>query len=133
MTESKKSSFLGRVIGMPVIAICSLVLISFALSNRGPVELSLFPLPGAVAMPMFLPLLVFMLLGAFIGGFVSWRNGAAARKAKRAAERRVRELEDDTKRLNAELAKRPPPPAPQAVLSPPNPLLVQEQPEAKAS
>lgn len=133
MADSKKGSFLGRLISLPVVAICSLVLISFALSNRGPVELSLFPLPGAVAMPIFLPLLVFMLIGALIGGFVSWRNGSAARQAKREAERRVRELEADTQRLNAELAKRPPPPVPQAVLSPPNPLITSDEPQAKAS
>jgi uncharacterized integral membrane protein len=112
-----------RLITWPIMVVISLALVSFALSNRHAVDLTLFPLPGAITMPLFLLVLVVAFLCMMIGGFVIWCGAAPQRKSARDAEKRATALENDVAKLKAELDKRPPPPVPQAFLMLPNPLV----------
>ncbi|HCI46737.1 MAG TPA: hypothetical protein DFI00_05540 [Rhodospirillaceae bacterium] len=118
-----------RLFTWPIMAVVSLVLVSFALSNRNPVEIALFPLPGTLTLPLFLLVLVVAFVAMLVGGFVIWCNAAPRRKAGRAAEKQAAALEKELAGVKAELAKRPPSPVPQTLLSPPNPLVVPEQPK----
>ncbi|MEO0392968.1 MAG: hypothetical protein AAF213_06960 [Pseudomonadota bacterium] len=117
-----------RLITVPLVAVFSLVLLSFALSNRDVASFALFPLPGALALPLFLPVMLAALFGAFIGCFATWRNSAKYRKAAKDNQKLAEQLDKQVAQLRQELATRPPPPAGQAVLSPPNPLIAPATP-----
>jgi uncharacterized integral membrane protein len=70
----------------------------FAISNLEPVELSIWPLPFAVRVPVFVVALAGLAVGFFAGGIVAWFGAGRARARARAAERAVRsrdiEIED---------------------------------------
>lgn len=56
----------------------TLVLVLFALSNRGPVAFGLWPFGDALAMPLFLPVLVALAVG-FLAGSAVGRLGRRRR------------------------------------------------------
>lgn len=78
----------------PLIAVAVL----FALSNRGFVELSIWPLPFSVPAPVYLVALGGLAVGFFAGGIVAWFGAGRTRARARVAERTLRarevELED---------------------------------------
>jgi len=82
----------------------------FALSNRGTVELSIWPLPFTLPAPIYLVALGGLAVGFFAGGVVAWFGAGRARARARAAERTVRardvELEDLRRKVKeAELSE----------------------------
>jgi uncharacterized integral membrane protein len=82
-----------RLILLPILVVVAV----FAIANRQPVELSLWPLPWDAQAPLFLVLLASLLLGALIGGTLSWAGGhhhrSAARHNRRANERLQRQVD----------------------------------------
>ena len=85
----------------------------FAISNRGPVELELIPLPGSVTVPVFILALGVLAVGFFSGGFISWINAGKTRSRARIAERKARDEEREIADLKhkleqAETTKSPP-------------------------
>lgn len=90
----------------PLIAVAVL----FALSNRGFVELSIWPLPFSVDAPVYLVALGGLAVGFFAGGVVAWFGAGRTRARARAAERALRgrevELEDLRRKVKeAEIAE----------------------------
>jgi len=84
--------------------------ILFALSNRGVVELSVWPLPFALPAPVYVVALGGLAVGFFAGGIVAWfgagRTRGRARAAERALRRREVELEDLRRKVKeAEVAE----------------------------
>ena len=63
------------LIAGPLIALAVL----FALSNRGFVELSIWPLPFSVDAPIYLVALGGLALGFFAGGIVAWFGAGRTR------------------------------------------------------
>ena len=87
-------------------------MVVFALSNRDPVTLSLFPTDISVDMPLSLAVLAGMAIGFFFGGFRVWTASLRHRRAVRKAEDSVKLLEsklDDmkTRHTGQALATRP--------------------------
>jgi lipopolysaccharide assembly protein A len=86
------------MVGVPLL----LVMVLFALSNREPVRLGLFPLGR---LPFELPLSVVILaamgLGFFLGGLRLWFTALQHRRAARRAEAAVRLLEAKHQELKA--------------------------------
>lgn len=85
--------------------------ISFAISNRGDVSLSLLPLPFEITLPVAAVGLIGMLIGAIIGMAIAWANGGKTRSRARAAERsadgkarEVANLNETLRRTKAEQA-----------------------------
>ncbi len=76
----------------------TLVVVVFAISNRTPVEIDLFPLPWRPVLPAFLLVLASLFFGFLIGGAVAWLAGAPRR-------RRARRLAIETDLLSRELAE----------------------------
>jgi len=111
-----------RIITVPVLVVLTLVLVSFALSNREPVVLGLFPLPYELSLPMFIPVLVACFLGLLAGGFTVWVSAGKHRRKAKESRKQADELARQVLELKAELAKRPPSPAPKAALLPPSPV-----------
>lgn len=94
------------LIAGPLIALAVL----FALSNRGTVELSIWPLPFSLPAPVYLVALGGLAVGFLAGGIVAWFGAGRIRARARAAERSLRardvELEDLRHKVKeAELAE----------------------------
>jgi hypothetical protein len=112
------------LIAGPLVALSVL----FALSNRGFVELSIWPLPVSLPVPVYLVALGGLAVGFFAGGIVAWFGAGRTRGRARAAERRVRdrdvEIEDLRRKLKeAEIAEARQKAAPVAGASVPKPKL----------
>lgn len=80
----------------------------FAIANREEVRIDLWPLSGAVTIPLFAALVGALYAGFVIGALVAWWAGRHGRRAARAARRRAVELEAELSRLRKAT---PPPPA----------------------
>jgi|SRR5215475_6756218 len=70
-----------------------ILLIPFAVSNREPVSLGLWPLPFLVGLPLYLLVLLLLLIGFIIGAATGWLAGRHARRELRRRRRRVEVLE----------------------------------------
>ncbi len=84
-----------KLIRWLVTAALALVLIVFAVANRGTVALNFWPLPVAVEAPLYLIALVALLLGFLVGELVAWINGRHWRRKARALERKIAGLESE--------------------------------------
>lgn len=93
----------AKVVTWAILALVALAVLVFCVSNRGPVTVSLYPLPYTVSeLPLFLWLFGMMILGSLFGMIVAWIAGHDGRRLSHERKRRIRELE---KRL----AERPAP------------------------
>jgi len=86
-----------RLIVRILVLAVALVAVLFALSNREPVELSVWPLPFEVRLPLFLALIGALTLGVMIGAALVWLGQARHRRRARAGQsavvRQQREIE----------------------------------------
>jgi len=79
----------ARLVFIPV----AVVVVIFAVTNRGPVTVSLWPLPYDIVIPLFVAVLGATAAGALLGGGVVWFGIVKWRFKARAGERRTRALE----------------------------------------
>ncbi len=77
--------YLAWIITLPL----GLAIVLFAISNREPVALSVWPLQEALQLPVYLAVLVPFVLGLIGGAFVVWVGAAAARRRVRRLEARL--------------------------------------------
>jgi len=80
------------------------VLIPFALSNREPISLGLWPLPFFVDLPLYLLVLSLLLAGFVIGAAATWIGGRRKRRELRRGRRRVEALERELTTARSQLA-----------------------------
>jgi uncharacterized integral membrane protein len=84
----------------------------FAIENREIVEISLWPISGKLALPLFLALIGALYFGFLLGGLIAWWSGRLARAKARREARRADALQRERDALRAQLdAARPKPPA----------------------
>ncbi len=74
---------LSRLIFIPVAAAA----IVFAVANRRPVTIDLWPLPFAIDPPVYLAVLGALVIGVLIGGSVQWVSDTGWRRKARVGER----------------------------------------------
>lgn len=86
-----------------------LLLVLFALSNRAPVHLGLWPTDFALELPLSLAILSGMAIAFLVGGALVWMSALAQRRRARQAEQAVRLLEEQVRDLKARLPQLPPP------------------------
>ena len=60
-----------------------LVVMVFAIGNRGPVEVSYWPLPFAQVVPLYYVVLAALVLGVVLGAIAAWLSGHRQRVALR--------------------------------------------------
>ncbi len=82
-----------KFIGRLVLGVIAIVVVVFALANRGPVTLSLWPLPIDVILPIYIAVLGAVVLGLLAGGAISWLPRYRSRRNARSAVRRADSLE----------------------------------------
>ncbi len=92
--------FLIWIITVPI----ALVAVLFAISNRGIVTLSLWPLPFTLDAPLYLATLIALLVGFLAGGFVAWNAQRRHRRRARREGDRVAYLERELKETQARAA-----------------------------
>jgi hypothetical protein len=109
----------------------AIVLITFAVANRQTVVVSLDPFDQAhpalaVALPLFVLVLVLLIGGVIVGGVAAWLKQGKWRRAARLAEAEARQLRAEVDRLKqrtapTELPREPMPAgyAPQLTIPPP--------------
>ncbi len=87
----------------------AVVVVLFAVSNRASVSVTLWPLPVALAAPLYFVVLIALVGGFLVGGFVAWINAGRVRRTARARARRIAALERDLAAAEARLAAPQPP------------------------
>lgn len=110
-----------RRISLIVTLPLTLVILVFAVANRAPVTLSLWPFPWQAEFPGYLVILGSLLVGFAAGTLVAWASGARRRRAQRrdAAEaRRLAQELAELKRRHAGPPTAPPPAVTQIRASP---------------
>ncbi len=102
-----------KLIGRLVLGLIAIVIVTFALANRDPVTLSLWPFAEDVTLPIYMAVLGALVVGLVAGGAISWLPKHRLRRHARSAERRAASLE------RAVAAPGPPAPAAAAAALPP--------------
>src|SRR5579875_1719155 len=94
-----------RLIRLLPAAIILLLLVIFALSNRGTATFAFWPTDFALNAPLGLAVLVCAAIAFLAGALVAWFGTFAARRRARRAEAQIRLLEAQVIELKARLAQ----------------------------
>ena len=89
--------YLSWIVTVPLAAL----VISFAVSNRDPAVLKLWPLPFELEMPVFLPVLGALATGFIVGGFIAWWSGGRYRRLARRQRNRLNRITAEAEALKA--------------------------------
>lgn len=89
--------YLSWIVTVPL----AVLVILFALSNRDPTVLRLWPLPFELEAPLFLPVLGALVVGFLAGGFVAWWSGRRVRRMARRQKNRLNRLNAEAEALKA--------------------------------
>jgi uncharacterized integral membrane protein len=93
-----------KILRWTLFAVIAVAVLAFAIANRGPVTVSLVPLPWAVEAPLYL-----VVLAGVLGGLVAAALGGALTAAR--LRRRARRAERQMARLTAAVPARDAAPA----------------------
>ena len=93
--------YLSWIVTLPL----AVLAISFAVSNRDPAVLKLWPLPFELEMPTFLPVLVALALGFVVGGFIAWWAGRHHRRTARRLRNRLTRVTAEAETLKEKEAQ----------------------------
>jgi|AP95_1055475.scaffolds.fasta_scaffold06710_4 hypothetical protein len=77
------------------------VVVAFAIANRGPVEISLDPLPFVFAAPLYLVAMGGLAAGFAAGAAAAWLAGHGVRRRLRLGKARIALLEGELSRMRA--------------------------------
>ena len=84
-----------RILAWVIAAVVALVVIAFAVANRGPVEISVEPLPYRLDIPMWALAVGALVVGFLSGALVRWLLDHKVRRLARRGRRRTRALEQE--------------------------------------
>ena len=111
-----------KVLSRVLFLVFLLVGVLIAVSNTQRTELSLWPIPHTVIMPLYLLVLGVLLLGVLAGLGLGWWAGRHHRRHARGRRREIQRLEREIEDLRAALAAaKPPPPTPTSTAPGPAP------------
>jgi hypothetical protein len=81
-----------------LLALAGIIVIgAFAVSNRGMVEMGLWPLPDTIEVQLFWVFLFGLAVGAILGGLGAWLGGMKKRRERRQARSKAWALENEVK------------------------------------
>lgn len=93
--------FLTWLIGVAV----AVFMVTFAVSNRTPVSVSVWPFPFALDLGLYIIILGAALLGFLVGVLVTWVAGGKHRRQVRRQRNEIRNLEGELSDTRARLAE----------------------------
>ena len=84
-----------RFVSWIILVVVAIVVVAFAVSNRQPMTLDLWPLPFLLNPPVYLVVLAAVVFGFALGGAVSWWSAVwrTRRKVRKVRERHEQEKE----------------------------------------
>ena len=91
-----------RILFRLAMLVVALVLVVFAVSNRGTIALGLWPLPDVVELPLYLIILGCLLVGFLAGELAAWMSGRHWRREVRRSARRIAVLEHELDTVRVE-------------------------------
>ena len=107
---------LRKIVAALLLIPLALVIVLFAVANRSPVTISLDPFAGdppmfAVAVPLFLLVLMVLILGVIVGGMSAWMRQSRWRSRARrlGAELKAARAENESLRRQLDNATTAPP------------------------
>lgn len=106
-----------KILSRALFLLFILVGVLIAVSNSQPVQLTLWPLPQAVVMPVYLLVVALLLLGVLAGLGMGWWVGRHHRRRARDAGNEAARLERELARLRAAQAAERPVASPSAPMS----------------
>lgn len=108
-----------RLISWIVMLPLIVAVIIFTVSNRGRVEIDLWPLPFVYDLPVFAVGLGGVLVGFLFGAVIAWLSGGKTRKFSRQLMRKLDSSRRDNEQLKEQVKKlEAAPPKPQAASMP---------------
>jgi lipopolysaccharide assembly protein A len=90
-----------------LVAVAAAICAIFAIANRPPVSLDLWPLPFVVALPLYLLVFAALLTGFVVGALAAWIRARHRRRELRRDRRRITALENELAQLRARLGDPP--------------------------
>jgi uncharacterized integral membrane protein len=87
-----------KILSRALFLLFVLIGVLIAVSNSQPVQLTMWPLPHVIVMPVYLLVVLLLLLGVLVGLGMGWW-------AARHHRRRAREASDDAARLDREIQR----------------------------
>ena len=92
-----------KILAWVIAAAVALVVIAFAVANRGPVEISVAPLPYMLDIPIWALAVGALVVGFLAGALVRWLLDHKVRSMARRGRRRTRALEQELARAREKL------------------------------
>ncbi len=84
-----------RILAWSIAAVVALIVIAFAVANRGPVAISVAPLPYRLDIPIWALAVGALAVGFLTGALVRWLLDHKLRRTARRGRRRARALEQE--------------------------------------
>ncbi len=85
----------------------TVIVVAFALANRGKVAVGFDPLPYALDLPLYVVVLGALVGGVLFGVVLQWLLGQRTRQLARNRRRRIAALEEEVAGLRRQLDRRP--------------------------
>ena len=100
-----------RFLNTALAVIIGLLVVLFAVSNRAPVDITLWPFPFQLTLGLYAVILLAVLVGFLAGLVAGWLSGGVRRRERRQLRSQVRDLEQSLVRHKqaAEKASNVPP------------------------
>lgn len=98
---------LAKLIKFCFITILVLAGVTLAVQNRGSIDLSFYPLPYAITMPLFLFAIIMLVTGVLLGWVVTHYKTFHIRRAHKNAGKRVAALENELTAIRSEQLIKP--------------------------
>lgn len=92
-----------RILSWLATLIIGVAIILFAVFNRQPMEVDLWPLPFTLITPLFAVVLVVAFVAFIAGGVVMWLSSSRVRQRARREHRRADNLEKDLATLKQQI------------------------------
>jgi len=83
----------------------AIVVVVFAVSNRGPIPINFWPLPFSEQVPLYLITLGTLAVGAFVGGLLTWLSAAKWHMIAASRGSDIRYAENEIDRLKKKVAE----------------------------
>jgi hypothetical protein len=96
-----------RILKICFYGLIILIGVTFAVSNRGKVDLTFYPMPYALTLPLFLFTIFVFSLGLGLGWLLARLKAGSSRRAHKEASKRVAALENELSTLRTEQMIRP--------------------------
>lgn len=87
------------IVGLPLLLVAGF----FAIANRGPATINLWPFADPFEAPLFIAIIVPLYVGVLVGAIIAWGSGRRTRSRARTEAKRATALQRENEALKARL------------------------------